>query len=126
MWRNDEWERQNQDKLKQWYMEQVADDPAADGPVRKIICAGCDQVFYTMVESKKYCNYNTCGKIGNYRLQKQHRLEKRQNRTCAGCGQTFTPKRSDAKYCSNACRQKAYRESQRVTDKPSTQNGNLR
>ena len=115
MW-NDEWERLNQEKLKQWYMEQVAADPLADGPVRRIICAGCDQVFYTMVKSKKYCDYNTCGRIGNYRLQKQHRLEKRQNRVCAGCGQTFTPKRSDARYCSNACRQRAYRESHRVTD----------
>jgi hypothetical protein len=31
-----------------------------------------------------------------------------------GCGKTFTPKRSDAVYCSNACRQRAYRQS--VTD----------
>jgi uncharacterized OB-fold protein len=35
-------------------------------------------------------------------------------RPCKGCGKTFTPKRSDAVYCSNACRQRAYRQS--VTD----------
>lgn len=38
---------------------------------------------------------------------------------CKGCGKIFTPRRSDAVYCSNACRQRAYRQS--VTDKASDQ-----
>ena len=44
-------------------------------------------------------------------------------RICKSCGKTFTLKRADALYCSNACRQRAYRQS--VTDKASCQNNAL-
>ncbi len=120
MFHNDVWERENQDLLKEWYLEQKAINIYANGPVRRIICAGCGKVFYTRISTKKYCNYYTCGTIGNYKLQKQHRLDKRKDTVCAECGKLFTPKRSDAKYCCNACRQKAYRKN--VTTTPSTQN----
>ncbi len=120
MW-NAEWEYKNQDTLKAWYDEQQAE--GVTGGVRKIICFGCGREFYTQIHSKKYCWYGTCGRIGNYKHQRRHRLERRKDLVCAECGKTFTPKRSDAKYCSNACRQKAYRQS--VTDKPSVQNDHL-
>jgi len=74
---------------------------------------------YTLIETKKYCYYGLCGNRGYQKDLKQRRLEKRKNRICKGCGKTFTPKRSDAVYCSNACRQRAYRQS--VTDKVSGQ-----
>lgn len=109
MW-NDEWERQNQASLKEQYEQQKPYEHYT-WEVRKIICGGCGKAFYTRIHSKKYCNNATCGRIGNYRHQRQRRLEARQDRICAGCGKTFTPKRADAKYCSNACRQRAYRES---------------
>ena len=117
MW-NAEWEYRNQETLKQWYDEQQG-----RGGVRKIICFGCGNVFYTQIESKKYCWNGTCGRLGNHKLQRQRRLEQRKDLMCAGCGTTFTPKRSDAKYCRYACRQRAYR--QRVADNPSDQNDHL-
>lgn len=119
MW-NSEWERQNQEKLKEWYDEQIAGGFRYDPEVREIICFGCGKVFYTRIKSKKYCDYNTCGTIGNYKLQKEQRYQKRKDTVCSVCGKVFTPKRADSKYCSNACRQKAYRE--RVTVTPSVQN----
>lgn len=68
-----------------------------------------------VVKSKKYCDYYTCGKLGNWKRQRQKRLAQRTGLVCRCCGKTFTPKRKDAVYCSNACRQKSYRQS--VTDK---------
>ncbi len=100
-------------------MKQIIAGNYSEYPIRKIICYGCGNIFYTRIQSKKYCDYYTCGKIGNYKNQLQHRLECRKDKVCESCGKTFTPKRSDAKYCSNACRQRAYRQS--VTDKPSDQ-----
>ena len=91
--------------------------------VRKIICKGCGRDFYTLIETKKYCYYHLCGNRGYQKDLKQRRLERRQNRVCKGCGKTFTPKRSDAVYCSNACRQRAYRQS--VTGKVCGQKGHL-
>lgn len=117
MW-NCDWEYENQETLKQWYEEKIS-GARPDLAVRKIICKGCGRVFYTQIASKKYCYYHLCGNRGYQKDLKQRRLEKRQNRICKGCGKTFTPKRSDAVYCSNACRQRAYRQS--VTDKASDQ-----
>ncbi len=114
---NDEWERQNQELLKEWYREKITSRPTLK--VRKIICGGCGKEFYTQVDSKKYCHF-MCARQGNYKHQRERRLENRKDRTCVGCGTLFTPKRSDAKYCSNACRQRAYR--QNVTDTPSVPN----
>ncbi len=119
---NDEWERENQSTLKEWYGEQKPYEHYT-WEVRKILCGGCHQFFYTRIHAKKYCNNATCGRIANYRHQREKRLQARQNRMCPICGKSFTPKRSDAKYCSNTCRQKAYRQS--VTVKPAGQNGHL-
>ncbi len=110
-----EYEYRNQEHLKECYRLQEEEGVVYEFPVRKIICFGCGREFYTRIKSKKYCYYYTCGKLGNYKHQLRHRLERRKDLVCAGCGKTFTPKRSDAKYCSNACRQKAYRQS--VTDR---------
>ncbi len=76
MW-NAEWEYRNQETLKQWY-----DKQQGRGGVRKIICFGCGNVFYTQIESKKYCWNGTCGRLGNYKLQRQHRLEQRKDLVC--------------------------------------------
>lgn len=121
MW-NCDWEYQNQEKLKGWYEEKISGQ-SPDLLVHKIICKGCGREFYTQIPTKKYCYYRLCGNRGYQKDQKQRRLENRQNRICRGCGKTFTPKRSDAIYCSNACRQRAYRQS--VTDKINGQNGHL-
>jgi hypothetical protein len=110
---NCDWEYENQDVLKSWYKQQIADFDL-DGDVRKIFCKGCGREFYTRIASKKYCYYGLCGNRGYQKELKQRRLEQRKEKTCKGCGKTFTPKRSDAVYCSNACRQRAYRQS--VTD----------
>ena len=121
MW-NCDWEYENQETLRQWYEEKLA-GIRPNSIVRKIICKGCGRDFYTLIETKKYCYYGLCGNRGYQKDLKQWRLEKRQNRVCKGCGKTFTPKRSDAVYCSNACRQRAYRQS--VTDKVSGRIGHL-
>ncbi len=120
---HDEYEYRNQDHLKECYRQQEEEGVEWAFPVRRIICFGCGNEFYTRIKSKKYCWNGTCGRLGNYKLQRQQRLERRKDLVCTGCGKTFTPKRSDAKYCSNACRQKAYRQS--VTDKPSVQTEHL-
>lgn len=118
-----EWEYTHQDDLKESYRLQEEEGVKYVYPVRKIICFGCGNVFYTRIHSKRYCYNATCGRLGNYKHQLRHRLERRKDLVCAGCGKVFTPKRSDAKYCSNACRQRAYRQS--VTDKPSVKKGHL-
>ena len=111
---NCDWEYENQDILQSWFEQQIAEG-SFDGPVRKIICKGCGRIFYTRVATKKYCYYGLCGNRGYQKELKQRRLEKRRDTVCKCCGKTFTPKRADAVYCSNACRQRAYRQS--VTDK---------
>ncbi len=121
MWNNSLWEQEHQEKLKQDYLYELfnSDEWIFERPVRKIICEGCGNVFYTRVKVKKYCNDN-CAKKGFWKHKRQRSLEKRKDMICKTCGSTFTPKRSDALYCSNACRQKAYRQS--VTDKSMGQN----
>jgi len=39
----------------------------------------------------------------------------RRTRACAQCGEPYRPHRSDSRFCSDACRQRAYRERQAVT-----------
>ena len=124
MW-NCDWEYQHQDILKDRYERKMAGHPyGKDDPVHKIICEGCGCVFYTRIHSKKYCYYKKCGNIGYRRQLKIRRLtEPPRVQLCKVCGKAFAPKRSDAVYCSNACRQRAYRQS--VTDKSSGHNDNL-
>lgn len=112
MW-NCDWEYQHQDVLKDCYERKMAGKPyGKNDPVRKIICEGCGCVFYTRIWSKKYCYYKKCGNIGYRKQLKQRRLaEPPRTQVCKICGSVFTPKRSDALYCSNACRQRAYRQS---------------
>jgi hypothetical protein len=110
---NSEWEYNNQDYLKAKYEKKVSGE-CPDLAVRKIYCKGCGRVFYTQIETKKYCLYSLCGNRGYQKELKWRRKYARKDRICQTCGNTFTPKRSDAKFCCNACRQKAYRGS--VTD----------
>ena len=117
MW-NSEWEYRNQETLKAWYEEKIS-GKKPDLAVRKIICKGCGREFYTQIETKKYCLYSLCGNHGYQKELTKRRREARKDMVCPVCGKNFTPKRSDAKYCSNACRQKAYRDS--VTDTASCQ-----
>ena len=107
---NSQWEYDNQELLESWYEKKVTGEKP-DSAVRRIICKGCGRIFYTLIESKKYCDYHRCGNLGYQKELKQRRLEKRKDTICKGCGKPFTPKRADAVYCSNACRQKAYRQS---------------
>ena len=81
--------------IKARYDEQQAKHNAHEYmyPVRKIICKGCGKTFYTIVKSKKYCDYYTCGKLGNWKRQRQKRLAQRTGLVCRCCGKTFTPKR---------------------------------
>lgn len=105
--RNDEWEYLHQDLLGTQY--EKANAKGMDTGIYKIRCHGCCRVFYTMVSSKKYCCYNTCG-MKEYNLkQRVRRWQNRRDTVCQECGKKFTPQRSDAKYCSSACRQKSYR-----------------
>lgn len=115
MW-NCDWEYQHQDVLKNCYERKMAGRSyGKNDPVRKIICEGCGCVFYTRIWSKKYCYYKKCGNTGYKKQLIQRRLaQPPRTQVCKVCGNTFTPKRSDALYCSNACRQRAYRQS--VTD----------
>ena len=124
MW-NCDWEYQHQDILKDRYERKMAGHLyGKDDPVHKIICEGCGCVFYTRIHSKKYCYYKKCGNIGYRRQLRIRRLtEPPRVQLCKVCGKAFAPKRSDAVYCSNACRQRAYRQS--VTDKSSGHNDNL-
>ena len=111
--RNSEWEYQNQELLNSWYQEKIS-GKKPNLVVRKIICKGCGREFYTQIKSKKYCNYYLCGNRGYRKELSERAREARQDRVCKVCGKVFTPTRSDGVYCSNACRQKAYRQS--VTD----------
>ena len=119
---NSDWEYNNQDYLKEQYEKKMAGE-LPDYPVRKIYCKGSGRVFYTNIETKKYCSYSLCGNRGYQKELKWRRKNARKDIICQTCGQPFTPKRSDAKFCCNACRQKAYRGS--VTDAASGQNDHL-
>lgn len=103
MWNNSQWEQENQELLKEWYLDKVT-GKAPDSAVRKIHCEGCGGIFYTRIHSKRYCNC-WCAKLGYWKYQRQRRLAARADRVCIVCGKKFTPTRSDALYCSNACRQ---------------------
>ena len=48
---NDEWERENQSTLKEWYGEQKPYEHYT-WEVRKILCGGCHQFFYTRIHAK--------------------------------------------------------------------------
>ena len=113
MW-NSKWEYENQAYLKERYEKKMSGELPYH-PVRKIICKGCGREFYTDIETKKYCLYGLCGNRGYQKELSQKRREARQDRVCKVCGKVFTPTRSDCVYCSNACRQRAYRQS--VTDR---------
>ena len=118
---NEKWEQNNQDYLKESY--EKTGFTAGGYAIRKIICGGCDRVFYTTSGSKKYCHSYWCGNRANSRRQREYRQMHCQDLVCQCCGEKFTPKRAGARYCSNACRQKDYRK--RVTDAASAQNEHL-
>lgn len=118
-----EYEYENQEELKYiWYL-QISGRGDEYAPVRRIICKGCERVYFTQVHCVKFCYECRFDNIGTKHVRRKSRLAKRENTVCKSCGTTFTPKRSGAVYCSNACRQKAYRE--RVTEVVSGQNDHL-
>lgn len=89
MWNNSQWEQENQELLKEWYLDKVT-GKAPDSAVRKIHCEGCGGIFYTRIHSKRYCNC-WCAKLGNWKHQRQRRLAARADRVCAVCGKKFIP-----------------------------------
>lgn len=118
-----EFEYENQEDLKNTWCQQVMGRETGYADVRRIICKGCERVYFTQVHSVKFCYECRQGNIGAMYVKKRKSLESRENTVCKCCGNTFTPKRAGASYCSNACRQKAYRE--RVTDVVSGQNSHV-
>lgn len=50
MWNNSQWEQENQELLKEWYLDKVT-GKAPDSAVRKIHCEGCGGIFYTRIHS---------------------------------------------------------------------------
>lgn len=118
-----EYEYENQEELKYiWYL-QISGRGDEYAPVRRIICKGCERVYFTQVHCVKFCYHCQQGNVGAMYVKRRKSLKKRENTVCKNCGNTFTPKRAGAVYCSSACRQKAYRE--RVTDSVSHQNDDL-
>lgn len=118
-----EYEYKYQEDLKYiWYL-QISGRGDEYAPVRRIICKGCERVYFTQVHCVKFCYHCQQGNVGAMYVKRRKSLKKRENTVCKNCGNTFTPKRAGAVYCSSACRQKAYRE--RVTDSVSHQNDDL-
>ena len=66
---NEEWEQNNQDYLKESYEE--TGFTTGGYAIRKLICGGCDRVFYTTIYTKKYCHSYWCGNQANNRRQIQ-------------------------------------------------------
>ena len=53
MWNNSQWEQENQELLKEWYLDKVT-GKAPDSAVRKIHREGCGGIFYTRIHSKAH------------------------------------------------------------------------
>ena len=118
-----EYEYKYQEDLKYiWYL-QISGRGDEYAPVRRIICKGCERVYFTQVHCVKFCYHCQQGNVGAMYVKRRKSLERRENTVCKNCGNTFKPKRAGAVYCSSACRQKAYRE--RVADSVSHQNDDL-
>ena len=118
-----EYEYKYQEDLKYiWYL-QISGRGDEYATVRRIICKGCERVYFTQVHRVKFCYHCQQGNVGAMYVKRSKSLERRENTVCKNCGNTFTPKRAGAVYCSSACRQKAYRE--RITDSVSHQNDDL-
>ena len=96
-----------QQELARMYDQQCCGLKRYVYPVRKVICPGCGRLFFTQEHNRKYCQGEVCARLHRRKLRQQART----NLTCACCGKQFDANRTDAKFCSNACRQKAYRES---------------
>lgn len=89
------WEYRNQDGLKRLYDETlVGKRPLSK--IRKFKCPWCGRDFYTLVDSKKYCLWWTCGKSYRQAKGRLSRLCDRADRKFQVCGKTFTPDRFDA------------------------------
>lgn len=83
-------------------------------------CAACGRplrcAFKRQGKGARTCSH-TCWRRLNAERQRQKRGSKDRTRLCVICQSPFVPTRSDAATCSQKCRQKAYRERARVTDK---------
>ena len=118
-----EYEYKYQEDLKYLWYPQISGRGDEYATVRRIVCKGCERVYFTQVHCVKFCYHCQQGNVGAMYVKRRKSLKKRENTECKNCGNTFTPKRLGALYCSNACRQKSYRE--RVTDSVSHQNDDL-
>ena len=79
-------------------LENATDDAA---------CAGCGQRLRLSAHWPKPVCSNRC----EQRDRRKRRRARRPATRCSICEAFFVPKRNDAKFCSNACRQRAYRQS---------------
>jgi hypothetical protein len=78
-------------------------------------CRVCERKV-VMYKGKR--RYHFCSEDCRRRYRNLTRRTATHQSTCEVCGSPFTSKRSDAKTCSDACRQKAYRQSGRWRAKP--------
>lgn len=102
-----------QEKLKEVYERQQTNGERSYkfNSIEKRTCPTCNNTFYyPAIWKKTFCS-ESC--------QRKHRRQELKAlimpKTCPICNTDFRPNRTDQKYCSNACKQKAYRQS--VTDK---------
>ena len=85
-----EWEYENQDYLKEHYEKRLMGKDTHLF-VRKFHCKGCGRVFYTTIETKKYCLYSLCGNHGYQKELKWRREQERKDRICQTCGNPLRP-----------------------------------
>ena len=80
------WEQENQEKLRDDYFYRCAHGIQNDYvyPIRRIICEGCGNIFYTMVPVKKYCNERCCY-LGFWKHKREKRLTMRKDTVCKTC-----------------------------------------
>lgn len=85
-----EWEYENQDYLKEHYEKRLMGKDTHLF-VRKFHCKGCGRVFYTTIETKKYCLYSLCGNHGYQKELKWRREQEHKDRICQTCGNPLRP-----------------------------------
>lgn len=94
-------------------------------PTASVLCHGacvCGRTVWALVHCTRHasflCSDRCRNRLYGSRFRRRHPPPPRRQPivTCQVCRRNFAPQRADAKTCSPACRQKAYRSRERVTD----------
>ena len=91
-----------------------AQAPWPDWRPRSTVCRSCGRRLYywgSELWPHHYCT-ESCERAA--RRERRRRPRRVSEGACARCGTRFKATRVDARYCSPACRQKAYRQRQRL------------